>query len=189
MRKIAAGRASSWRAPSGRSRTRIYIEKTNGPMLFELKATPVEYTAGPKRAIEAVGWCYTKAPPSSGSLRLAPIHLRDAVMQPTQQPRSVISRILARIFFNKAKSSSLDICSMTMSSRRAGSVLSELHFEYPGMHENKRRSLFESTQYRVGIRQLATATFVRGVNGLLAESQSPLRYFVRFTQSGADLFA
>jgi hypothetical protein len=31
---------------------RIYIEKINGPMLFELKATPSEYSAGLKLAIE-----------------------------------------------------------------------------------------------------------------------------------------
>jgi hypothetical protein len=34
---------------------RIYIEKINGPMLFELKATPSEYSTGLKRAIER-GW-------------------------------------------------------------------------------------------------------------------------------------
>jgi hypothetical protein len=34
---------------------RIYIEKLNGPMLFDLKATPTEYSAGLKRAIER-GW-------------------------------------------------------------------------------------------------------------------------------------
>ena len=34
---------------------RIYIEKINGPMLFDLKATPAEYRAGLKRAIEN-GW-------------------------------------------------------------------------------------------------------------------------------------
>jgi hypothetical protein len=34
---------------------RIYIEKINGPMLFELKATPAEYKAGLNRAIEH-GW-------------------------------------------------------------------------------------------------------------------------------------
>ena len=34
---------------------RIYIEKVNGPMLFELKATPAEYRAGLERAIEK-GW-------------------------------------------------------------------------------------------------------------------------------------
>jgi hypothetical protein len=34
---------------------RIYIEKINGPMLFELKATPAEYKAGLERAI-AKGW-------------------------------------------------------------------------------------------------------------------------------------
>jgi hypothetical protein len=30
----------------------IHIEKLNGPVLFELKATPVEYKAGLDRAIE-----------------------------------------------------------------------------------------------------------------------------------------
>ena len=34
---------------------RIYIEKINGPFLFEDKATPAEYSAGLKLAIER-GW-------------------------------------------------------------------------------------------------------------------------------------
>jgi hypothetical protein len=34
---------------------RIYIEKINGPSLFELKGTPAEYKAGLDRAI-AKGW-------------------------------------------------------------------------------------------------------------------------------------
>jgi hypothetical protein len=34
---------------------RIYIEKINGPMLFQLKATPAEYKAGLDRAVEK-GW-------------------------------------------------------------------------------------------------------------------------------------
>ncbi len=34
---------------------RIHIEKINGPMLFQLKATPAEYKAGLDRAIEN-GW-------------------------------------------------------------------------------------------------------------------------------------
>jgi hypothetical protein len=34
---------------------RIFIELLNGPMLFELKATPTEYSAGLKLAIER-GW-------------------------------------------------------------------------------------------------------------------------------------
>lgn len=34
---------------------RIYIEAINGPMLFQLKATPAEYKAGLDRAIEH-GW-------------------------------------------------------------------------------------------------------------------------------------
>jgi hypothetical protein len=34
---------------------RIYIEKINGPFLFELKGTPAEYKAGLDRAI-AKGW-------------------------------------------------------------------------------------------------------------------------------------
>jgi hypothetical protein len=34
---------------------RIYIEVINGPMLFQHKATPAEYSAGLKRAIEN-GW-------------------------------------------------------------------------------------------------------------------------------------
>jgi hypothetical protein len=34
---------------------RIYIEKINAPMLFQLKATPAEYKAGLDRAIEK-GW-------------------------------------------------------------------------------------------------------------------------------------
>jgi hypothetical protein len=34
---------------------RIHIEQLNGPMLFELTATPAEYSAGLKFAIER-GW-------------------------------------------------------------------------------------------------------------------------------------
>jgi hypothetical protein len=34
---------------------RIYIEKINGPFLFELKGSPAEYKAGLDRAIER-GW-------------------------------------------------------------------------------------------------------------------------------------
>jgi len=34
---------------------RIYIEKINGPMLFQFKAKPAEYKAGLDRAIEK-GW-------------------------------------------------------------------------------------------------------------------------------------
>jgi hypothetical protein len=34
---------------------RIHIELLNGPMLFEHKATPAEYTAGLKQAIDR-GW-------------------------------------------------------------------------------------------------------------------------------------
>ena len=34
---------------------RIHVEKINGPMLFQLKATPAEYKAGLDRAI-ANGW-------------------------------------------------------------------------------------------------------------------------------------
>jgi len=34
---------------------RIYIEKINGPFLFQLKGTPAEYQAGLDRAIEK-GW-------------------------------------------------------------------------------------------------------------------------------------
>jgi len=36
---------------------RIYIEKINGPFLFADKATPVEYSAGLKLAIER-GWLW-----------------------------------------------------------------------------------------------------------------------------------
>jgi hypothetical protein len=34
---------------------RVFIELINGPMLFELKATPAEYSAGLKLAIDR-GW-------------------------------------------------------------------------------------------------------------------------------------
>jgi hypothetical protein len=34
---------------------RIYIERINGPLLFEFKGTPAEYGAGLKVAIES-GW-------------------------------------------------------------------------------------------------------------------------------------
>jgi hypothetical protein len=47
---------------------RIHIEKINGPMLFDLKATPAEYKAGLRRAIEK-GWLAH----SCGSPRRAPI--------------------------------------------------------------------------------------------------------------------
>jgi hypothetical protein len=36
---------------------RIHIEKINGPMLFQHKATPEEYLAGINRAIE-LGWLW-----------------------------------------------------------------------------------------------------------------------------------
>lgn len=36
---------------------RIYIEKINGPFIYELKGTPAEYKAGLERAI-AVGWLW-----------------------------------------------------------------------------------------------------------------------------------
>jgi len=36
---------------------RIYIEKINGPFLFELKGTPAAYKAGLDRAI-AKGWLW-----------------------------------------------------------------------------------------------------------------------------------
>jgi hypothetical protein len=36
---------------------RIYIEKINGPFLYELKGTPAEYKAGLDRAI-ANGWLW-----------------------------------------------------------------------------------------------------------------------------------
>ena len=42
---------------------RIYIEKINGPFLYQLKGTPVEYKAGLKRAIAAGSGC-TRAGPS-----------------------------------------------------------------------------------------------------------------------------
>jgi len=36
---------------------RIYIEKINGPFLYQLKGTPAEYKAGLERAI-AQGWLW-----------------------------------------------------------------------------------------------------------------------------------
>jgi hypothetical protein len=45
---------------------RIYIEKINGPFLYELKGTPAEYRAGLDRAIERAGWRCTRAAPLSG---------------------------------------------------------------------------------------------------------------------------
>jgi hypothetical protein len=36
---------------------RIYIEKINGPFLYQLKGTPAEYKAGLERAI-AKGWLW-----------------------------------------------------------------------------------------------------------------------------------
>ena len=44
---------------------RIYIEKINGPLLYELKGTPAEYKAGFDCAI-AKGWWCTRAGPMSG---------------------------------------------------------------------------------------------------------------------------
>jgi hypothetical protein len=45
-------RSSSWPTHSSRCRTaRIYVEKINGPFLFELNGTPAEYSAGLERAI------------------------------------------------------------------------------------------------------------------------------------------
>jgi len=53
---------------------RIYIEKINGPFLFELKGTPAEYKAGLDRAIEK-GWLvihesgtYVKLTPAGAEL-------------------------------------------------------------------------------------------------------------------------
>jgi hypothetical protein len=43
---------------------RIHIEKINAPFLFRERATPAEYSAGLKLAIErAAGWCCTRAEP------------------------------------------------------------------------------------------------------------------------------
>jgi hypothetical protein len=57
---------------------RIHIEKINGPMLFQLKATPAEYKAGLDHAI-ANGWLIlhesgtcTLHPGWRGSVRLGP---------------------------------------------------------------------------------------------------------------------
>jgi hypothetical protein len=47
--------ANSSRSPNAVQDDRIFIELINGPMLFEHKATPVEYSAGLKPAIER-GW-------------------------------------------------------------------------------------------------------------------------------------
>jgi hypothetical protein len=53
---------------------RIYIEKLNGPFLFQVKATPAEYSAGTKLAVES-GWLtmhesgtYVKFTPSGAEL-------------------------------------------------------------------------------------------------------------------------
>ena len=59
---------------------RIHIEKINGPMLFELKATPAEYKAGLDLAI-AKGWLgFTRAARSCVSPRSARICLPDQRM-------------------------------------------------------------------------------------------------------------
>jgi hypothetical protein len=51
---------------------RIHIEKINAPLLFREHATPAEYSAGLKFAIEQ-GWlCCMRAARSSGSRRRAP---------------------------------------------------------------------------------------------------------------------
>ena len=52
---------------------RIYIELINGPFLFRERATPAEYSAGLKLAIER-GWLRcTRAEPMSSSRKRAPI--------------------------------------------------------------------------------------------------------------------
>jgi hypothetical protein len=43
---------------------RIYIEKINGPFLYQLKGTPAEYKAAPERAIANVGYGCTRAAPT-----------------------------------------------------------------------------------------------------------------------------
>jgi hypothetical protein len=52
---------------------RIYIEKINGPFLFELKGTPAEYKAGLERAI-AKGWRHLRSVHRRrrGAVRLIP---------------------------------------------------------------------------------------------------------------------
>ena len=46
---------------------RIYIEKIDGPFLFELKGTPAEYKAGLERALAKAGWSRTRAALMSAS--------------------------------------------------------------------------------------------------------------------------
>ena len=50
---------------------RIYIEKINGPMLFQLKASPAEYRAASIAPSRRAGWCCTRAAPSHASPKLA----------------------------------------------------------------------------------------------------------------------
>jgi hypothetical protein len=70
---------------------RIHIELHNGPMLFELKATPAEYRAGLKLAIES-GWLKMHGSGTScSSPRPAPSYLPD---------RSVSEAALPQLFFN-----------------------------------------------------------------------------------------
>ena len=45
---------------------RIYIEKINGPFLYQLKGTPAEYKAGLRARSRAVGSGYTSPEPTCG---------------------------------------------------------------------------------------------------------------------------
>jgi hypothetical protein len=56
---------------------RIHIEKINGPMLFQLKATPAEYKAGSIAPSLTAGWCCTRAVPLYVLRRLVQIFLHE----------------------------------------------------------------------------------------------------------------
>jgi hypothetical protein len=63
---------------------RIYIEKINGPFLFELKGTPAEYKAGLDHAI-AKGWLEMH---ESGTY----VRFTDAGAAPLYRPAVFVSR-------------------------------------------------------------------------------------------------
>ena len=50
---------------------RIHIEKINGPMLYQMKATPTEYKAGLIVRSPTAGWCCMRAVRLYGSRRPA----------------------------------------------------------------------------------------------------------------------
>jgi hypothetical protein len=56
---------------------RVHIEKNNGPMLFQLKATPDEYKPASIARLKRAGWCCMRAARSPDSPRLARAYSRE----------------------------------------------------------------------------------------------------------------